>query len=343
MPQTNITNLPGVTANLETQINLATALEKAIAPFHIFNFMTNRNEQNQDYKTAPTKGANVNISIKPVLTEEAEETSYDGATELTLADFETASWGKINVPLDYAATKKFGLQSPSVDMSPFEFLTHEQALMQSAFKNSIIPRMFKTINGRLRTASLATTVGATGTAINIGVFNDLRNAFDDQGYEDERIEVRVHKDFYDAITLLPEFQNIRGTLPTVGNNMAENTTISNTKFSVEGKYKMDFIKDMYYLRPTPGSDPIFSATIDTSAVVPFRGLGMTDETTQTNVVEPTTGLMFRYDKSYYKTNIGETLGGRIQAYYGFAELSGDINTSGVVQSVPIVNGLGGKA
>lgn len=341
MPQTTITNLPGVSANIETSINLSTALSKAMAPFHMFGFMTNRNQLDRAYKSVNVKGKSVDVIVKPVLTEQADTTVYDPNVELNVSDFETANYGNINVPLNYVANKYFGLQSPSVDMSPLEFNQMETDLIESAFKKSILPRMFKRINENLRTSSFAMNLGTSGTPVNIALFDALRNEVDRQGFEDYRIEVRVHPDFYDAITDLEKFQNVRATLPTVGNNMAENTTISNTKFSVEGKYKMDFIKDNYYLRPTPLSDPIFTATIDISAVVPFRGLGITDPRTQAKIVEPTTGLMFRYDKSMYRTNVGETMGGRISAYYGFAEVSGDINNAGNLQTAPIFNGLGG--
>lgn len=340
---TTITNLPGVTVNTTTTINLAESLRKAINTFHPFPFMTNQNLIDTAYKSAPTKGAVVQVPIKPVLAIEDELTTYTPTTELGLSDYETASYGKIDVKLEYALGKKFGLPSASSDFSPVEFEQMERDNMESAFRHSILPRMFRTVNQRLRTSSFATNVGATGTTMNIGVWDDLRAAVDDQGFEEERIQVRLHKDFYNDVTNLAEFQNIRGTIPTAGNNMTENTTISNTKFSVFGKYNIDFVKDQQYLRPTPASDPIGTATIATSAIVPFRGLSITDTTRQTFITDPITGLSFRYDRNLMTVNIGEVVGGRIQAYYGFKELSGDINNAGVVQTAPVFNILGGKA
>lgn len=340
---TTITNLPGISANTNTKINLAQALTKAVSGFHMFPFMTNENLIDKAYKSASAKGAIAQVMIKPVLSQEDEETIYDGTTELSLSDYETASYGKIDVVMEYAATKKFGLPSPSVDFSPLELEQMEAHYLESSFKDSIIPKMFKTINGRLRTSAFAENLGTSGQALNAEVFKALRNAADAQGFENERLHVRVHPDFYDAITEIPEFQTYRGTKAVAGNTAQENDTITNTKFSVYGKYNIDFVKDRYYLRPTPASDPVATATIKTSAVVPFRGLSITDKSTQSYVTDPNTGLSFRYDKSFIKTNIGEVIGGRVQAYYGFKELSGDINNAGALQTAPIFNIKGGKS
>lgn len=344
MPQTTITNLPQAqVVNAQTKINLATAITKAIKPFVPFGFMGSQNMVQTEYQSIANNSAEAQVTIKPVLPKSPSITSYNATGLLTLSDFDKASYGKITIPLDYVADKKFQLPSVNADFGHLSFAQMETDLAESALKDSILPTFFENINSRLRTSAFATNIGTFGTAVNAGVFLDLRNAFDEKGHTNERIEVRVHPAFYHLITLIPEFQNVRGTVPTVGNNMTENTGITNTRFPVEGQYNIDFIKDFYYLRPTPASDPIATATIKKSAAVPFRGLAETDPTMQAGIFEPITGLNLRYDKEFERLNVGETLLGRIQGYYGFAEISGDINQAGVVQSAPIFNILGGKA
>jgi hypothetical protein len=50
-----------------------------------------------------------------------------------------------------------------------------------------------------------------------------------------------------------------------------------------------------------------------------------------------------YQKESEKVNVGRVILASTEALYGFKELSGDIDQSGVIQTAPIWNILGGAA
>jgi hypothetical protein len=124
-----------------------------------------------------------------------------------------------------------------------------------------------------------------------------------------------------------------------GNSTESNTTISSTKFQVRGFYNMMLVSDDTYDRATPASDPMGTAYVETSAVVPIRGLPVVDANYDVPMFFE--GVSMLYQKDYRKINLGRGVAGSLEFLYGFKELSADINTSGVVQTTPIWQILGG--
>lgn len=332
----NITGIPTAQAlALRTSLNLATALKKQFFTADLFSFMGNTTQK--EYLTASENGI-VQVKIKPQLTEAVNVTTYS-QTELVSGDHELAAYGNIQVKLDYALVKRWRYDSVNL-----AFVTDdmEQDYMDSALEQ-IIRRMKRTVNMRLRTSSFATNIGTAGTDVNAKTFRRLRTLANLQGYANKVIEVRLNPTYFEIATAIPEFQSIGGFVPIAGNNTDANNTISSTKFAVRGFFNMVFISDDTFDVTTPASDPKGVAYTDVSAVVPIRGLEIGDESKDTPIFDPATGINLLYQKESQKVNVGRNILASLEGLYGFKELSGDINQAGVIQTAPIWNILGGTA
>ena len=336
-----ITNLPSTqVTNILTTTNLATALTKQFFEADLFSFMTN-SQASREYQTATGIGSIVQVKIKPNHAEAANITTLTQNTELALTDYARANYGKIDVKLDYALPQRFVFNS--ADLTFVNGITTvnadvERDNLESAMRQ-MLRRMKRTINMRLRTSSAGTNFGTSGVALNATVFRRIRTAANLQGYQDKTIEVRLAPSFFEAATIIPEFQTISGFVPVAGNTAGENQSISSTKFQVRGFFNMVIVSDDTYDRPTPVSDPVGTAYVDTSAVVPVRGLQVVDPTQDTAMSFQ--GINMLYQKDLRKINIGRGFAASLELLYGFKELSGDINTSGVIQTTPIFQVLGG--
>jgi len=330
----NITGAPtSRVANIRTKQNLATAITKPFFETDMFSFMGNTTQK--EYLAA-SRNSVVQVKIKPQLTEPVNITTY-ATTELVQADYEEAAYGNIEVKLDYGLSKRF--KYDSVDLSVIvENL--EQDLQESALVQNY-RRMKRTINTRLRTSAFAENFGVANSAINAKTFLAIRERANATGYQDKFIEVRLAPAYYMQATQLPEFQTLGAYVPVAGNTAAANNTIAPTRFRVNGVYNMDFVSDDTYTVTTPASDAKGTAYVDVSAVVPVRGLQVSDPNKDFPIFDPKTGLNVLYARDEEKVSLGRKIMGAIEFMYGFKELSGDINQVGVIQTAPIWNVMGG--
>ena len=332
----NITGIPTAQVlALRTSANLATALKKQFFTSDLFSFMGNTTQR--EYQSA-TINDSVKVKIKPQLTEAVNITTFS-QTELVQGDFQKASYGSIEVKLDYALVERW-----QYDSANLAFVTEnlEADYMESAMEQ-MIRRMKRTINTRLRTSTFATNLGVATTDVNAKTFRQLRTAANLQGYQNKVIEVRLNPTYFEVATQIPEFQTISGYVPVAGNTAEANATISNTKFMVRGFYNIMLVSDDTFDVATPASDPKGVAYVDVSAVVPMRGLAVGDATKDTPIFDPNLGVNMLYQKESEKVNVGRVILASTEALYGFKELSGDIDQSGVIQTAPIWNILGGAA
>jgi hypothetical protein len=338
-----ITNMPSAqSTNLLTSANLATALTKQFYNAELHSFIATSSVANE-YQSAVAQGSNVKVKIKPNHAEPANITTLTNATELTLASYNRSSYGKIDVDLDYAIADRFVFDS--ADLVYIDNVATINADVEKDHLDSAVQVMFRkmkrTVNDRLRTSAVSTTVGLTANQAtpNAAVFRRLRTNANLQGYQNKTIEVRLAPTFFELCTLIPEFQNISGYVPTAGNTAGENNTMSSTKFEVRGFFNMVLVSDDTYDRPVPASDPIGTAYVDCSAVVPVRGLPVVDAVYDTAMSY--NGINMLYQKDLRKINIGRGVAGSLEMLYGFKELSSDINQAGVIQTTPIFQILGG--
>lgn len=332
----NLTNAPTSTSLVtRTKSNLATAITKPFFEAQMFSFMGNTTQR--EYLSANKNDA-VQVKIKPQLTEPVNITTYT-TTGLVQGDYQAAAYGNIQVQLDYGLPKRF--KYDSIDLS-FVVAELEADLIESALKQSF-RRMLRTINTRLRTSAFAENFGVANTAINTKTFDAIRQRANIMGYQDKFIEVRLNPIYWSIATSLPEFQTIGGFVPVAGNTAQSNTSIAITTFEVRGKYNMRFVSDDTYDVATPASDPKGTAYVDVSAVVPIRGLEIADPSRDFAIFDPNTGMNVYYARDNVKVSMGREILGSTEFMYGFKELSGDINTSGVIQTAPIWNVMGGTA
>jgi hypothetical protein len=337
----NITGLPSTqVSSILTTTNLATAMTKSFFEAEMHSFMRNQSVV-REYQTATGIGSIVQVKIKPNHTEPTNITALTQGTELVIGDYSRANYGKIDVKLDYALPKRFVFNSADLVFTDGITTVNadvERDNLESAMKQ-ILRGMKRTINTRLRTSSAGTNYGTSGTALNAAVFRKIRTAANNQGYQGKTIEVRLHPDFYEVAITIAEFQTARGATAVAGNTAGDNTSVSPTMFQVGGFYNMVLVSDDTYDRPTPASDPVGTAYVDTAAVVPVRGLPVVDRTRDFPMSYQ--GINMLYQRDDRKLNIGRSVAGSLEVLYGFKELSGDINASGVIQTTPIFQVLGG--
>jgi hypothetical protein len=107
----NITGIPTAQVlALRTSANLATALKKQFFTSDLFSFMGNTTQR--EYQSA-TINDSVKVKIKPQLTEAVNITTFT-QTELVQGDFQKASYGSIEVKLDYALVERWQYDSANL-------------------------------------------------------------------------------------------------------------------------------------------------------------------------------------------------------------------------------------
>jgi len=330
----NITGAPSAQiTNIDLQTRLVSALDRLFQDVEVPIFATNNNLVQEELNRTFKQHSQTQVRVKPKLSVPTNLTNITTGSPA----YEDAAYGGIDVTLDYLLTKGFSFGN--IDQSMID-ADMEKDMMEEAMR-VMMERYMITVNARLRTASLADNLGTAGSALNATVFRNLRTRATTQGISAKTpIHVRLAPLYFAEASVIADLQNVMGNVPTAGaQNPANN--IASDKFYVGGFFNMYFYNDSYYERPTPVSDPVGSAYIETSAVTPILPLAVVNSTKQSIVKYK--GMQFLYTKTTADTNGGLVVRGKLDAVYGFAEVSDDIDSGGVVVEHRIWNILGGAS
>jgi hypothetical protein len=331
---TNITGLIDA-KYAQTFINTRTknAVAKLYANVFIQKFIKNDKSFNADLDRPFTKGEIANITVRPVMTDAVASTNITD-----LVTYENNSYGTIPVTLDYIIPKAWSYRDinsaiSEQDIENDNFLAAADAISRG-YERQVITRM--------RTSSFipaGQVLGTSATALNAAVFRKLRTAATKYGIPSSQyINVVIDADFFEQLIAIPQFENAKGL--SVASVAEGGNDVTGEILEVGGFYKMRFFSSNYYTRPFPASDPVATAFIDDCFVTPFRQLQLTDSVNQ--AVVNYKGLSMLFTKSYDASNVGGlTVRAKLEVLFGAKEYSGDINSAGVLQTVPIWNIKGG--
>lgn len=331
---TNITGLPAVQfATPQTSIRLKKAVQKLYGSTLVKLFSQNDNtiktELDRDFQMLET----ANVRIKPFASEAINATDIAGNVI-----FEANAYSNITVSLDHIAYK--GWTYRDINQSVLD--DNAEADYLDVNTSAIARKMERTIIDRMRTSLLippAQFFGTVGTTLNAIVFRRLRTSATKFGVDPtETIFVVLDADSYEQLGSIPEFANINGN--AVGNVATQSSQMQPDVFKVGGFYNMMFMCSNYYSRPVPATDPVGTAFLKSSMVLPVRKLPVSISAFQTLVEMD--GVSMLYTKNFDHTKIGGVaINAKLEVLYGIREITGDINAAGVIQSVPLWNIRGG--
>ena len=331
---TNITSLPATQFSTpQTSIRLKKAIQKLFGSTLIRMFSQNDNSVKAELDRAFSMLETANVRIKPFASEATN--SSDISQSVT---YEANQYGNITVPLDFIGVKGWSYrdvnQSVLDDNAEQDYLDTNVAAM--------VRKAERTIIDKLRTSPLipvSQVYGTNGTPLNAAVFRKVRTGANKFGIDPSRmIYIVLDADFYEQLAGIPEFANALGN--AVGNIQTDPNLISAQQCVVKGFYNMTFINSNYYTRAVPASDPVGTAFVSDSIVMPVRKLPLSFPGFQTLVEQD--GLSMLYTKNFDATKVGGvSINAKLEMLYGLKEISADINGTGVLQTAPIWNIRGG--
>lgn len=331
---TNITGLPASQFQTpQTSIRLKNAIQKLFGSTLIQMFSQNDNSIKDELDRSFSMLETANVRIKPLA---AEATNYTDISNTVTV--EANSYGNITVGLDNIAAKSWSYRD--VNQSVLDDNAEQDYLDVNT--SAIVRKIERTIIDKLRLSPLipaGQVLGTSGTALNAGVFRKLRTSANKFGIDpNENIFVILDADWYEQLATIPEFANALGN--AVGNIQTDPNLISAQQCQVKGFYNMTFINSNYYTRAVPATDPVGTAFVKSSIVLPVRKLPVSFPSLQTQVTY--NGLSMLYTKSFDMSKAGGALViGKLEVLFGLKEISADINAAGTLQTAPIWNIKGG--
>lgn len=332
---TNITGLPATQFSTpQTSIRLKNAIQKLWGSTLIQLFSQNDNSIKDELDRSFTMLETANVRIKPISPE-----ALNGTDISATVTYDANQYGNITVGLDNIAYRAWTYRD--VNQAVLNDTAEQDYLDVNT--SGIVRKIERTIIDKMRTSPLVTganTLGTNGTALNAAVFRRLRTQANLFGIDPtETIFVVLEPTFYEQLGAIPDFANYLGL--AMGNvNVAPNETMSSQMFTVKGFYNMTFISSNYYTRAVPATDPVGTAFVKSSMVMPVRKLPISFSAFQTLV--DFNGLSMLYTKAFDATKVGGmVVNAKLEVLYGLKEISADINTTGVLQSAPLFNIKGG--
>jgi hypothetical protein len=331
---TNITGLPAAQfATPQTSIRLKQAVQKLFGSTLIQLFSQNDNTIKSELDRSFQMLETANVRIKPFASEALNGTDIAGNII-----YEANSYGNITVGLDNIANKGWSYR----DINQAVLDDNAEADYLEVNTSAIIRKIERTIIDRMRTSPLipvGQVFGTNGVALNANVFRKVRTGATKFGIDpNETIFIVLDADFYEQIGAIPEFANILGN--AVGNVQLQANEVNGQQCKVGGFFNMVFICSNYYTRAVPASDPVGTAFVKSSMVLPVRKLPVTIPAFQT--LAEYQGVSMLYTKNFDASKVGGVvINAKLECLYGLREISGDINATGVLQTAPLWNIRGG--
>lgn len=329
---TNVTGLPASQFQTpQTSIRLKKAIQKLFGSPLIQLFSQNDNSVKAEIDRDFTMLETANVRIKPLA---LEATNYSDISSTVTV--EANSYGNITVSLDNIAAKSWSYRD--INQAVLDDNAEQDYLDVNT--SAIVRKIERTIIDKMRLSPLSpVSLGTNGTALNAKVFQKIRTAAQKFGITADRlIYVVLDADFFEQLYSIPEFSNYLGL--AVGNVIVDPTQMTAQQFTVKGAYNMTFINSNYYSRPVPATDPVGTAFVSDSLVLPVRKLPVSFPSLQTSVNFGNISML--YTKSFDMTKAGGAMViGKLEVLYGLKEISADINAAGALQTAPIWNIKGG--